>query len=105
MNGSKPRGVLTDRDIAVSVVAEGLDPETTLVGDVMRGNPAVIREDRGVLDAVKAFSDHGVRRLPVIDKHGKLTGIVALDDLLMLFGTEMGHVATAVSKELGRSES
>jgi CBS domain-containing protein len=102
VNSQKPKGIITDRDIAVSVVAEGLDPAMVPVGDVMRGHPSVIREDQGIFDAVKLLSAKGVRRLPVVDKHGKLTGIVALDDVLMLLGSEMGHVASALSHELAR---
>jgi Mg/Co/Ni transporter MgtE len=45
-----------------------------------------------------------VRRLPVVDAKGKLVGIVALDDLLMLLGSEMGHIASALASELGRTK-
>ncbi len=95
-------GILTDRDIAVEVVAQGRDAAAVPVGDVMRKTPAVIREDKGIFDAVKMLGAKGVRRLPIVDKRGKLTGIIALDDLLVLFGSEMGHVASALSRELGR---
>lgn len=102
VNSDKPRGILTDRDIAVTVVAEGLDPASVSVADVMRANPTVIREDRSVLEAVKLLGAKGVRRLPVVNTTGKLTGIIALDDLLILFATEMAHVASALSYEVGR---
>lgn len=39
-----------------------------------------------------------------MDRAGKLVGIIALDDLLMLFGSEMGHIASALANELGRSK-
>lgn len=102
VNASRPVGILTDRDIAVSVVANGHDPATLPVRDVMHRAPAVIREDKGILDAARMFGARGIRRLPVVDRRGRLTGIIALDDLLMLFGSEMAHVATALSRELGR---
>jgi CBS domain-containing protein len=102
VNGEKPKGILTDRDIAIAVVAEGLDPATVPVADVMHARPAVIREDQGIFDVTKMLGTNGVRRLPVVDKKGKLTGIIALDDLLMLFGQEMGLVASALSRELDR---
>lgn len=72
------------------------------VGDVMRRNPAVIREDRGVLDVVRMLHTRGVRRLPVVSKRGKLAGIIALDDLLMLLGAEVGHVSAALARKLRR---
>lgn len=102
VDSSKPRGILTDRDIATGVVAQGRDPMTTTVGEVMRRDPTVIREDQGLFDAVRLFDAKGVRRLPVVSKSGKLIGIVAMDDLLMLLGREMSHVASALSRGLGR---
>jgi CBS domain-containing protein len=101
----RPKGILTDRDITVAVVAEGLDPAEVPVADVMRANPAVLRGDKGLLDAVKLFGAKGVRRLPVVDNRGFVTGIITLDDVLMLLGTEMGQVATALSRSLGRRMS
>lgn len=101
VGSSRPQGILTDRDIAMTV-AQGRDPATLSVGAMMRKNPAVIREDQGIFDAVKLLSAKGVRRLPVVSRAGKLTGIIALDDLLMLLGTEMGHVSHALSRGLGR---
>ena len=102
VDSSTPQGILTDRDIATGVVAQGRDPMTTTVGEVMRRDPTVIREDKGVFDAVRLFDAKGVRRLPVVSKSGKLIGIVAMDDLLMLLGREMSHVASALSRGLGR---
>ncbi len=97
-----PIGILTDRDVAVKVVAQGKDPAKVQVGSVVRKNPTVIREDQGILDATKILSRRGVRRLPVVAKNGKLVGIIALDDLLMLLGSEMHHIASALASELGR---
>lgn len=102
-NSRKPIGILTDRDIAVDVVAAGHDPATTTVSAVMHRNPRVLREDEGLFDAIKMFSSAGVRRLPVVNKTGAIRGIIALDDVLMLLGNEMAHVSTALSKSLGRA--
>ena len=98
----KPIGILTDRDITVDVVAAGSDPATTTVSKVMHRNPRVLREDQGLFDAVKAFSNAGVRRFPVVSQAGAIKGILALDDVLMLLGNEMAHVSTALSRSLGR---
>jgi predicted transcriptional regulator len=70
----------------------------------MRANPAVIREDQGILDATRILGAKGVRRLPVVSRNGKLVGIIALDDVLMLLGSEMGHVATALARGLRRGK-
>ncbi len=101
----KAQGVLTDRDIAVNVVARGKDPAAVRVGQVMRKNPAVIRADKGILDATRILGAKGVRRLPVVKDGGKLVGIIALDDLLMLLGSEMGNIATALSRGLRRARA
>jgi CBS domain-containing protein len=104
INGSGiPVGVLTDRDITVKVVAQGADPELTRVSALVTRKPTVIREDAGVLEATKLLSRRGIRRLPVVSKTGKLVGILALDDLLMLLGSELGHVASTLASELGRT--
>jgi CBS domain-containing protein len=103
VNNRKPVGMLTDRDITVQVVARGKDPATLSVGAIMHRSPAVIRADAGILDAVRAFGRSGVRRLPVVSAAGRLVGIIALDDVLMLLGREMGLLAQGVARGLGRA--
>jgi CBS domain-containing protein len=103
VNAGRPIGMLTDRDVAVEVVALGKDPDAVRVGDVMHKKPMTIREDLGLLDAAKAFAKSGVRRLPVVTKTGVLVGVIAVDDLFMLLGNEMGHLAGALSAGLRRA--
>jgi CBS domain-containing protein len=103
VNAGRPLGVLTDRDIAIDVVAAGKDPDAVRVEDVMRKRPATLREDLGLLDAARVFAKTGVRRLPVVDKAGRVSGIVALDDLMMLLGNEMGLVAGALAAGLRKA--
>jgi CBS domain-containing protein len=103
VNAGRPVGMLTDRDVAVEVVAKGMDPETVRVGDVMGKKPVTIREELGILDAAKVFAKTGVRRLPVVTRSGVLVGIIAMDDLIMLLGNEMGHMAGALSAGLRRA--
>jgi CBS domain-containing protein len=103
VNAGRPIGMLTDRDVTVEVVAQGKDPDAVRVGDVMHKKPMTIREDLGLLDAAKMFARTGVRRLPVVTKTGLLVGVVTVDDLIMLFGNEMGHLAGALSAGLRRA--
>jgi len=103
VNARRPVGMLTDRDVMIEVVAKGMDPATVRVGDVMSKTPITIREDLGILDAAKAFAKTGVRRLPVVTKSGVLVGLIAVDDLIMLLGNEMGHMAGALSAGLRRA--
>ncbi len=103
VNAGRPIGILTDRDIAIDVVAKGMDPDTVRVGDVMRKKPVTIREDLGILDAAKTFAKTGVRRLPVVSKSGMLIGVIAMDDLMLLLGNEMGYVAGALAAGLRKA--
>ena len=103
VNAGRPVGMLTDRDIVVEVVARGLDPEEVRVGDVMVKKPVTIRQDLGIFDAARAFAKTGVRRLPVVTGSGVLVGVITMDDVVMLLGNEMGHMAGALSAGLRRA--
>ncbi len=74
------KGMLTDRDIVVKVLAEGRDPESTTAGELAEGKPVTIGADDSIGLAISTMKDHAVRRLPVIDGHD-LIGIVAIGDL------------------------
>ncbi len=77
-----PVGMLTDRDIAIEVVAFGLDPKAITAGDVMSEKPAVVEEDDDLLDVLARMRERGARRLPVTRPDGALIGVIALDNLL-----------------------
>lgn len=97
---TRPVGVITDRDIVVAVVAvPGARPEGIRVADVMAAQPRLAREDDGLAEAVKAMSESGVRRLPVVTADGALFGIVTLDDVLRVLAGELGALAVALSRE------
>src|SRR5574342_631551 len=100
VNAGRPLGVLTDRDIVLDVVAAGKDPDAVQVSEIMRKKPATLRDDLGLMDAARVFAKTAVRRLPVVDKTGRVTGILSLDDLMMLLGNEMGFVAGALAAGL-----
>jgi CBS domain-containing protein len=74
------KGMLTDRDIAIKVVAQGKDPSSTRAGEFAEGKPVTIGADDSVDEALRTMADHKVRRLPVIDGHD-LIGIVSQGDL------------------------
>ncbi len=74
------KGMLTDRDIVVKVLAEGKDPTSTKAGELGEGKPVTIGADDSVSEAIKTMKEHKVRRLPVIDGH-RLIGIVSQGDL------------------------
>jgi CBS domain-containing protein len=75
-------GVITDRDIAVRAVAEGVNPESGCVGDSMTADFIYCYDDEDVEQAAKLMEEKQVRRLPVMDRKTKrLVGIVSLGDL------------------------
>jgi CBS domain-containing protein len=78
-NGSVT-GILTDRDIAVRVVAEGRDPQGTKVSDVCTSNPSTLTVDQSVDDAIRIVREQNVRRVPVV-QDGRPAGIVSIGDL------------------------
>ena len=103
--GRIPVGILTDRDIAVGVVALGLDPDATLVEAVMSPEVIVEREETGVAETVALMRQKGLRRLPIVDMAGSLVGVVAADDLLGLLAEEMGALADIVAREQRRESA
>jgi CBS domain-containing protein len=91
------KGMLTDRDIAVKVVAEGKDPESTTAGDLAQGKPVTIGADDSIDEALAVMSEHQVRRLPVIDGHD-LVGIVSQADIARnLDDDKVGDLVQAIS--------
>ncbi len=80
-DGERLLGMVTDRDIAVRAVAEGLDPEEACVSDVMSENLEYCSEDQDCEDVMRLMGERQIRRLPVVDGHHKLVGIVSIADL------------------------
>jgi CBS domain-containing protein len=93
-NGERvPVGIITDRDIVVSVIALGLDPASILVGDIMSSEVLTATENDDVYETIELMRFKNVRRLPVVNSLGGLTGIVSVDDLLEFLADEMGELS------------
>lgn len=91
------KGMVTDRDIVVKVLAEGRDPSSTEAGELGEGKPVTIGADDPVEEAVRTMKEHKVRRLPVIDDH-KLIGIVSQADLARSIDeSQVGNLVEAIS--------
>jgi signal-transduction protein with cAMP-binding, CBS, and nucleotidyltransferase domain len=101
MKDNSPAGFLTDRDIVTKVLAQGKDPKTTKISEIMVAPVVTISEDKGIFDVIRLMSTNGIRRVPVVDSNGKLVGFIALDDVLVLLGQEMQNIAMALKAELG----
>jgi CBS domain-containing protein len=91
------KGMITDRDIVVGVLAEGKDPDSTKVSELANGKPVTIGADDSVGEALRTMKDHQVRRLPVIDGHD-LVGVVSVADLARnIEDEETGDLVEAIS--------
>ena len=99
VEGDKLIGTVTDRDIAIRVVAEGKDPETTTVGEIASRELVTIDPQQDLDEALRLMARHQVRRLPVVEEDGKLVGIVAQKDIAQHATDEQtGDVVEDISK-------
>ncbi|HEY2831031.1 MAG TPA: CBS domain-containing protein [Sporichthyaceae bacterium] len=91
------KGMITDRDIAIKVVAAGKDPKSCNAGEFAQGEAVTIGADDDINELLATMSQHKVRRLPVIDGH-KLIGIVAQADVARaLPDPQVGDLVEALS--------
>jgi CBS domain-containing protein len=91
------KGMITDRDIVVKCIADGGDPQSVKVGDLAEGKPVTIGADDSVEETLHTMTEHGVRRLPVIDGHD-LVGIVSQADVAKnLPEDRIGELVEAIS--------
>jgi len=95
----RPTGIVTDRDLAIRVVAQGRDPYRTLVGEVMTRFPRTIEESTPIENAITVMRSGTFRRLPVVDRDGKLVGLLTLDDILDLLTEEFRQIGQLLQKE------
>ena len=98
-DGDRLVGVITDRDITVRGVAQGCDPKTARVQEVMTPEVIYCFDDEDVKEAAKKMEEKQVRRLPVLNREKRLVGIVSLGDLAVRTGKEKlaGEVLERVS--------
>lgn len=94
-----PVGVLTDRDIVITVVAREVSPRSLRVEDVMTRKPLTAAADASLDSALADMRRIGVRRLPVVGDHGELYGVVSIDDVLARLTEQLQHVAGSVRSE------
>lgn len=74
-------GMLTDRDIIIRAVSEGLDPKATTVREIMSPDVMVCREEDEVASVEKTMRTRQIRRMPVLDAEGTVVGVVTLSDI------------------------
>jgi CBS domain-containing protein len=99
VEGDQLVGVLTDRDIAVKVVAEGKDPKSTTVREVATTNVVTVDPHHDLDEALRLMAKHQVRRLPVVEEDGKIVGILAQADVALAGDdAKTGQVVEEISR-------
>ncbi len=89
IDGDELVGLITDRDLALGVLENELDPDSTPVGELAHGPVASVRSSASLKDVVGVMRESLVRRVPIVDEAGALVGIVTADDLTGLFGDQL----------------
>lgn len=100
-----PVGIVTDRDIVIEVIAEGVGMDDVNVGDIMSDKLVTARESDGLLETIKVMRAKGIRRLPVINDDNELVGILSVDDLIDLFSEQIVDLARLIAREQGREKA
>jgi len=95
----RPVGIVTDRDLALALGAQGVSPQGA-VQKVMTHHVLAIPEDTSIYTATKFMRERAVRRLPIVDGEDRLVGIVTLDDLLRFLGRELYNLAEGIEHEM-----
>lgn len=95
-------GAITDRDIAIRAVAKGKDPSNTHVNEVMTEHIRTCFEDANVKDVAKLMSDLKIRRLVVLNRNKRMTGILTLGDLATKANNDqlIGHILHDLCEEI-----
>jgi len=91
-------GILTDRDLVVRGVARHRGPGTP-VREVMTADVTCLQAEDDLFDAARQMATSGCRRLPVVDANGTLQGVIALDDLMVLFARQADDLASVIALE------
>jgi CBS domain-containing protein len=100
----RPLGIVTDRDLAIRMVADGMEPDKTALRDVMSGEPIFVGGERSIDQVIAAMRNLSIRRVPLVDADGELCGLVSMDDLVMLLADQLGDLADAIREELDHPE-
>ncbi|MBC8553040.1 MAG: CBS domain-containing protein [Candidatus Brocadiales bacterium] len=98
----KPFGIVTDRDLAMQVIAAGKDPAEVKVAQVMTVDPRSLREDTPIEEGLRLMRGGKCRRLPVVDDKDALQGLVSIDDILELLAEEMSQIAKIIESQVER---
>ncbi|MCS7143911.1 MAG: CBS domain-containing protein [Archaeoglobaceae archaeon] len=97
MDGRKPVGIVTEKDLIAKVVAKNKSPSSVKVREVMSSPLITIRPTTSVREAANIMTKRGIRRLPVVNDSGELVGIITDNDILGI-SLDLGELASLVTE-------
>ncbi|MDL2337771.1 MAG: CBS domain-containing protein [Pseudomonadota bacterium] len=101
-DGTRVTGVVTDRDLVIHVLAQGLDGDNVDIGDLANRQVASVSERDDLSHALVVMQEHAVRRLLVTNDAQQLIGIVSLDDLAAACASDTGRLAEVIRRGIDR---
>lgn len=105
VRNARPVGILTDRDLAIRVVASGLDAEKTPISEVVTYEASTVPREAALESVVSLMSERGVRRVPIVTEEGKVSGVVTADDLMVLFTRQLAGLGVGIRDNVDAVES
>jgi CBS domain-containing protein len=101
-DGRRPVGILTDRDIVIELLGEGVDPTAVGIKDVMSTKLHTATESDSIRGTIRRMRTAGVRRMPVVDDNGALAGIFTLDDAVDMICEQLGDIVGTMKSGFNR---
>lgn len=99
-----PIGMITDRDIAIEVVARRMDPDSIRVAEVMTSPVVTAAPNEGMVTALARMREFGIRRLPIVDDEGRLVGVISnsnlIEELSDLLGSLVRNIHSSKTREV-----
>ncbi len=92
LNNKQAKGIVTERDLVLKIVAEGKDPNTLKAEEIMNSPLRVVRPDTTIEDASKAMKENKIKRLPVVNDNNALIGMISDGDISRVFPAVIGLV-------------
>ena len=103
VDGARPVGLVTDRDVALHVLAEEHDAAATSIAELVDEPPVTLSEDRSIHEASESMRQLGMRRMPVVDEGGQLVGMLSADDLVRRVAGGLGYLSDVASEQVPSS--
>lgn len=102
VEAGRPEGIITDRDIVLRCVAEGLEPQDVTAEDIMSRGVETVSWEAGIYEVAQKMRDAQVRRVAVVDESGNAVGLLSFDDIFDLLTDELDNLRAAVQPRVAK---